>query len=156
MNGKYSFTLFADYFQFYLQDESVPGDLSRAWTPETVDRLLALAPGTIGVGTVRNMDVPVEVELVDGAPSNDLVAWDRVNECSISLMSGRAIIAGCTDYRPDAARLEIPPNVYRVRIYYGGLATVSDDGFDGSDHYRIVLWPGAEGPVVQLKAPSVT
>jgi hypothetical protein len=58
MAQRFEFKLFADYFQFYLQDERAGGDLSESWTQEAVDRLLATAPGTIGVGTVRNMDVP--------------------------------------------------------------------------------------------------
>ena len=59
MMRRFEYTLFADYFQFYLQDESAGGDLSNSWTQEAVDRLLAVAPGTLGVGTVRNMNVPV-------------------------------------------------------------------------------------------------
>jgi hypothetical protein len=45
---RFEYTLFADYFKFYLQDESADGDLSNSWTQEAVDRLLAVAPGTIG------------------------------------------------------------------------------------------------------------
>ena len=52
------FDLFADYHQFYLQDEPVEGNLGDSWTPEATDRLMALAPGMIGVGTVRDMMVP--------------------------------------------------------------------------------------------------
>jgi len=36
--------LFADYFQFYLQDESAEGDVSEAWTDEAVARMLAVTP----------------------------------------------------------------------------------------------------------------
>ena len=38
----HEFNLFADYFQFYLQDESVTGNLGDSWTEEAVERLLAL------------------------------------------------------------------------------------------------------------------
>src|SRR5271157_5437345 len=100
------FRLFADYFQFYLQDERAKGDLSESWTEEAVAQLLALAPGTIGVGTVRNMEVPVDLELDDDLPNDDLNVWDHVNECSIEVPSGRIVVAGCTDYFPDAARVE--------------------------------------------------
>jgi hypothetical protein len=48
---RFEYKLVADYHQFYLQDESAMGNLSDSWTQEAVDRLLALAPGTIGVGT---------------------------------------------------------------------------------------------------------
>jgi hypothetical protein len=51
MARRFEFKLFADYFQFYLQDESVKRDLSESWTEEAVSRLLGIAPGTIG--TVR-------------------------------------------------------------------------------------------------------
>jgi hypothetical protein len=67
--SSYRYILFADYFQFYLQDEKVDGNLSDAWTEQAVQDLLAIAPGTIGVGTVRNMDVPVEVELLQSTPT---------------------------------------------------------------------------------------
>lgn len=40
----YKLTLFADCFQFYIQDENVDGNLSDAWTDDAVERLLAVAP----------------------------------------------------------------------------------------------------------------
>ena len=135
-----SYTLFADYFQFYLQDEEADGNLGDAWTEQAVSDLLALAPGTIGIGTVRNMDVPVDIEILDGPPQNDLAQWDHVMECGIDVPSGRLVIAGCTDYFPDAARLDVAPGTYRARIHYGNLDSLSDDGLDGDDHYKVVLW----------------
>jgi hypothetical protein len=155
MTTKHAFTLLADYFQFYLQDEAASGDLSAAWTPDAVDRLLAVAPGVIGVGTVRNKDVPFEVEVLSEAPSDDPGVWDRINECSVTLDSGKAVIAGCTDYFPDAARLTVVPGVYRARIYYGKLGSVSPDRLEGADHYRIALWLAPEGPLIELKSPGV-
>lgn len=142
---KHELELFADYFQFYLQDERVDGDLSDSWTDEAVANLLALAPGTIGVGTVRNMAVPVVVEIHDTRPSDDLAQWDHVTECSIDVPSGKLVVAGCTDYFPDARRITLEPGTYRARIFYGGLNALSEDGLDGGDHYRVVLWPG--GPI---------
>jgi hypothetical protein len=153
---KYSFNLFADYHQFHLQDEAAPGNLSEAWTPDAFDRRLALAEGIIGVGTARNVDVPVEIEICAQAPAEDFAGWDRVNECSINFTVGRAVITGCTDYLPDAARIELAPGMYRARVYYGGLDTLSPNSLDGEDHYRVALWPSPEGPTVQLKSPRVT
>jgi hypothetical protein len=139
---KFHYELFADYHQFYLQDEGASGNLSDAWTPAASERLLALAECTIGVGTVRSMTVPVTVEIVDAAPTDEWAVWDHVNECSIEIPSGRIVIAGCTDYFPDAARIELTPGCYRARVYYGGLKSLSEDGLSGEDHYEIVLWPG--------------
>ena len=85
---RHHFELFADYHQFYIQDEAVEGNLADSWTPEATDRLLALAPGTIGVGTARDMTVPVDVEVWDGEPREPFDDWDQVNECSIEARSG--------------------------------------------------------------------
>jgi hypothetical protein len=155
MTRKFDLKLFADYFQFYLQDESAKGDLSESWTPEAVDRLLALAPGTIGIGTARNMEVPVVIEIADEPPDNTTNGWDQVNECTLEVSSGRIVVAGCSDYFPDAARIEVPPGAYRARIYYGNLNSLSGNGLDGDDHYRIVLWSAVPGPVEVIKRTKV-
>lgn len=148
---RHHFDLFADYHQFYLQDELVDGNLGDSWTQEATDRLLAITDGTVGVGTVRNMTVPVDVEVVDTEPQDSFDDWDQVNECSIDVKSGRLVIAGCTDYFPDAARIQVPPGTYRARIYYGKLASLSEDGLEGEDYYRVVLWPGDQAQPVVLK-----
>lgn len=148
---KLHFELFADYYQFYFQDESVEGDLSDSWTEETTNRLLATALGTVGVGTARNMRVPVDIELFDAEPRESFDPWDQVNECSIEVKSGAIDVAGCTDYFPDAARIQIAPGIYRVRIFYGKLDQISDDGLEGEDSYRVVLWPGTLTDPIVLK-----
>ena len=64
--------------------------------------------------------------------------------------SGILVVFGCTDYRPDAARVKIDPQYYRARIYYGGLETVTD--FDkGDDHYKMVLWAAPFSEMKMLK-----
>ncbi|MDQ3254020.1 MAG: hypothetical protein M3R15_08955 [Acidobacteriota bacterium] len=118
----YSYNLFADYHQFYLQDEQADGDLSDSWSEEAVKNLLAVAPGTIGVGTVRNTDVPVVVELLASEPKEDLSKWNHVMECGIDVPSGRIAIAGSTDYFPEAERIVVQPGSYRARIFYGALS----------------------------------
>ena len=147
----FELVLFADYFQFYIQDEAAKGDLSQAWNEETTDRLLALAPGTVGIGTVRNMDVPVTVDILEHAPEDDFSEWDHVVEAGLDVASGRIVIAGCTDYFPDAKRVEVPPGTYRVRVSYGALDTLSEDGLSGDDRYRLQLWPAASTAVRILK-----
>lgn len=144
-------TLLADYHQFYLQDEAAAGELAAAWTPEATARLLALCEGTIGVGTVRNMEVPVVVEVFAAEPTIDLAPWDQVHECSIDVPSGRLVVAGCTDYFPDAKRIDLNPGTYRARVCHGALASLSADGLHGDDHYRIVLWPGAACALSTIK-----
>jgi hypothetical protein len=149
---QYQYKIFADYFQFYLQDEKADSNLILDWTQESINNLLALAPDILGIGTVRNMFVPVSIEILDAEPDDkDFLIWDHVNECSIDVQSGKIVVSGCTDYFPDAARISVTPGVYRVRIYYGKLDSLSEDGLDGEDYYKVILWLGERGDPVVLK-----
>jgi len=149
---RHHFELFADYFQFYIQDEPVEGNLYDSWDQAAVDRLLALTEGTIGVGTVRNMTVPVEIEIHESIPGTAFDEWDQVNECSIDVKSGCLVVAGCTDYFPEAARIKVAPGTYRARVLYGNLDALSEDGLEGEDRYVVQLWPAAPAALTVLKA----
>jgi hypothetical protein len=151
---RYDLELFADYYQFYLQDEPVDGDLSDAWSSEAGARLLAVAPGVVGVGTVRNMDVPVTIEILSAEPPADFERADHVVECSLLVNSGRIVAAGCTDYFPEAKRMDVPSGMYRVRVSFSGLTTLSADGLEGNDHYRLQVWqaPAVEPVVLKQRA----
>jgi hypothetical protein len=117
------------------------GDLSAAWTEEAVERLVAVSDHVVGVGTVRNMDVPVHVSVSDSLPALKEGEWDRINSASIECDTGRLVLAGCTDYFPDAARLPVPPGRYDILIAYKGVDTISEDGLDGNDSYHIFIAP---------------
>jgi hypothetical protein len=151
---RYEFLLFADYHQFYIQDEAADGNLSEAWTPDAVERLLALAPGVVGIGTVRNTDVPVMIDVLDDEPGSEFGVSDQVVECSISIPSGVIVVAGCTDYFPDAARVQVKPGSYRVRANLSGLNSVSEDGATGNGRYHLQVWraPIADITVHKKKA----
>ncbi len=137
-----TFAIFADYHQFYIRDDDPSyGDLSDAWTPESTDRLLALAPHTIGVGTARNMTVPVSMSILAQRPTLDAATFDRINEAAIEIATGRIVLAGCTDYVPDAPRIPCAPGRYGVLIGYRNLTRLSEDGLDGDDSYHLYLWP---------------
>ncbi|RYD63544.1 MAG: hypothetical protein EOP84_33555 [Verrucomicrobiaceae bacterium] len=151
---RHDLNLFADYHQFYLQDELAVGDLSDAWTEEATDRLLATAPGVVGVGTIRDMEVPVTVEVLDHEPAQDSEHFDHVVECSLAVTSGRVVVAGCTDYFPEARRIDLPAGIYRLRVSYADLNSLSADAMDGNDSYRLQLWlaPPIEVSVLKRRA----
>jgi hypothetical protein len=138
---KYNFEIFADYFQFYLQDETLNRDISDSWTEEALANLLVATPQVVAVGTARNTTVPVEIDVLSAPPVEDFSAYDKVNECSLELPSGRLVVMGTTDYFPDAPRITVLPGTYRMRIYYKNLENLSEDGLDGEDSYTIMLWP---------------
>lgn len=148
---KYEFSIFADYFQFYLEDENSVTDTSVIWTEPAFNDFIAVAPSFVAIATVRNMDVSVKVEVINSERQENIEEWNHITECSLNIPSGSLVIRGCTDYYPDAERIQLTPGNYRIRIYYGGLDTVSANNLDGNDHYRIVMWPGKYIPIRVVK-----
>jgi hypothetical protein len=143
LREKYEFKLFPDYYQFYLQDEQITDGLADAWTDQACADLFAIALGTIGISTVSNTnDVPVTIEIHTSEPETDLAEWDHAVEASIEIPSGKIVVAGCTEYFPDAARISVTPGVYQVRVFYAGLDSMIADGSNGTDQYQVALWPG--------------
>lgn len=139
-------TLFADYHQFYLQDDDVRfGDLSDAWTQDATEQLLAVADHVVGIGTVRDAEVSVQVTVAADLPDLDSSQWDRINRTRLMCDTGRIVIAGCTDYFPDARRIEVKPGPYEVMVGYKNIRTSSEAGLDGNDSYHIFLAPSKHG-----------
>lgn len=146
--------IFADYFQFYLQDEASSANLGDAWDTNATQRMFAVMDGAVGIGTARNMDVPVTLELLDRAPSRDFTRFDHVVEGSLVVSTGTLVVAGCTDYFPDAKRVSVEPGTYRVRLSSSGLDTLSEDGLEGEDHYLVQLWSDSPVEPTVLKRHS--
>jgi len=145
------FELFADYFQFYLQDDDINvGNVSDAWTPDATQRLrIAVVPSAIAVGTARNDTVSVDVEVLNTSPSMEIDAWEHVVEADLAIQTGRIVVAGCTDYFPGAARLNVPSGVYRVRVLYGDRHSAADSAGDRLS-YRVQLWPTTSPSAVSV------
>ena len=70
----------------------------------------------------------------------DALALAGYGSTLICKTSWRPSVAGCTDYFPDAARIDLPPGSYRARICYGGLSILNPNDREGDDHYRVVMW----------------
>ncbi|WP_333662661.1 hypothetical protein [Chishuiella changwenlii] len=138
---EYYLQLFADYFQFYISDENSESNLGEYWTDFAVENMIAFADGIIGIGTARNMDVPVKLQILNSEPEEDnFKSYDKVNECNLDVKSGKIVIAGCTDYFPDALRIPLINGIYRVRICYGKLNTLDETGLEGEDYYEVYMW----------------
>lgn len=148
--------IFADYHQVYLEDShaqagvgedpdqrvaAIDALVAQVLSPEALARHVGVAPGALCVLTARNTTVPVTIEVRAQPPTDELSGWDQVVEASLDVPSGCLVLHGPTDYFPSAPRLTVTPDTYRVRVYFGGLETVSPDQLEGHDHYRLVLWP---------------
>jgi len=150
-NQQHALVLFADYFQFYVCDAEYTTDTGVLWDDVTTDRMLAVGSDLIAIGTARNMAVPVMLELASEEPADDFADWDQIIDCAVCFSSGKIIAFGCTENPDDAARFVIEPGSYRARVSYGALNDLSADGFEGRDHYRVQLWPGAPTPIAVIK-----
>jgi hypothetical protein len=143
------YEIFADYHQFYLWDHGTSPEPPVDYTDEDIDHRIKATPFVVVIQPERNMDVPVQLELRDTPPDEPLEGWDHVAEASLDLPSGQLEIHQCTGGSVDIVPLR--PGPYRVRAYYGGLGTLSEDGLEGQDHYHLVLWPAPLAPLAVLK-----
>jgi hypothetical protein len=141
--SNHKFEIFADYFQLYLSDVETSDDTSDIWTEEAHQLKLGLLPSTIAIGTFRNVDVPVEVDILDSEPDINLEEWDHASVGSISINSGQCTIYGCTDYLHDAEKFRIKPGKYSVISLAKGLDSITEEWEDADDFYKIVIWPSS-------------
>lgn len=145
--------LFADYFQFYVQDEPSEGiDPNESkWDELALSQRILLQKDVFAVTTVRDMTVPVQVVVVNQEPELDLDQWDHVIAFSFQISSGRIVVAGNSDYLPEAERITVEPGHYKVRALFANLDAISEDGLEGDDYYRIEMWTGDPAPLQVLK-----
>lgn len=163
-----AFSLYADHYQFYIGDVASDADTSSPdfWCDEAFARRLAVGPGLIAVGTEVYGTVPVSLEVRSRAPGAHLEPWDHVVETSLSVPSGQIAIDGCLNYVPKdlphigyrSPLIEVRPGIYRVRIYFGNLASVHVEETHygeeevSDEHYRVVLWPASSGKPAVLRS----
>ncbi len=143
---KRAFTLYADYHQFYVEDEQSAPETAASpdfWNARALADGLASACDMMAVGTARYGNVQVEIEVRDDEPPDDSADWDQVVEAAIEIPSGNLIVRGCTEERDTAQRFSVAPGTYQARVCYSGLDVEDPDAEEGDDHYRVVLWPGA-------------
>lgn len=139
--SKLEFEIYADYNQFYLECESSLHQTDLVWDAENIafNRMLGVGEKLIAIGTARYRTVPVTIEFHDSSPNLELEKYSRVNEASLEVTSNKLILSGCTEYLPDAARIDVEPANYRVRILYGNAEIVTDED-EGDDFYFLQLW----------------
>ena len=136
----HSLELFADYHQFYIWDAGLNPQAPVDYSDDDVVRRVKVAPNVVVIQPVRNMTVPVEIEVCASDPGFDEAPWDHIGECSLDLPTGRLQVHECTG--GPVLDLTVASGSYRLRALFAGLSTRSDNGLEGQDHYRVVLWPG--------------
>lgn len=147
----HSVKLFADYFQFVVQDEQADDDFSAIWTPEALAAQTAFGRAAVCPGTLRNVEVPVEIVLTEQEPLIRMDEVDHAVEGSIELKSGRVVVMGCTEYFPHARRFDVQPGTYRVLAVMVGIDSIKNEWDPAGDKYMVYLWPGPARPPQLLK-----
>ncbi len=145
-------TVFADNFQFQIQDQiedevEYPED----WNDNLLTQLFVAGERLIGIGTVRDLDVDLTIEIYHDPMSEEemdkvinLDAYDHVVQCNIELESGKLMVTSSTTAYEDAAKFDLAPGQYGVRIFWSNLDSSDDLGFEGDDEYFIQLFPETE------------
>jgi hypothetical protein len=140
-----SIYVFADYHQFYVQDGAANPPAPEDWTDADIAHRAKAAANVLVVCPVRNMTVPVKVELHDVTPQLQSATADHLVECSLALPSGHLQVHECTGGA--VLNWQVEPGQYEVAVLYSCLGSVSTDGLDGDDHYQVLLWRGADRPL---------
>ncbi|WP_444922795.1 hypothetical protein ACJJH9_11265 [Microbulbifer sp. DLAB2-AF] len=148
---KYKFELFADYFQVYLMDVEADDDTSDIWTEEALNIKLGILPNTLAIGTFRNVDIPLEVEIHDSQPEISFEEWDHASIGYFTVTSGQCAVFGCSDYLPDAEKIEVAPGKYSAISLAKGLDSITEEWEDADDLYKVILWPSAASECKALK-----
>jgi hypothetical protein len=144
-----SFTVFADYHQFYLWDKQVGPDAAEDYSEMDIENRIKVAPNVFVVQPERNVEVPVTVEIHDEEPAFDPTQWDHIAEASLHLPSGQLEVHECTG--GPVANFQVNPGWYRVRSFHGGFATIDPRTYEGSDHYLVVFWPASSSELLVTK-----
>lgn len=149
--AEHDFSIFAEHFQFYVQDKDTDNMLTIYWDEESREDLFASADEVVGIATVRNMEVPVTVTFIEKEPKDeDLEDWDHVVQGHLYVPSGKLLVTGPTSQIEDSWTLDIAPGMYGIRAYYGSLEEVDAEGFEGDDFYKIALWKTDTPPETEV------
>ncbi|MGK5023264.1 hypothetical protein [Janthinobacterium sp. RB2R34] len=135
------FTIFADYFQFIVQDEDSKDDFGALWNDAAVAMMVANGETALSLGTLRNVDVTVDLHVIDGPPDIRTDDFDHVVEGAFISPTGSIAVMGCTDFFPDASRLKILPGSYRYIYLISGVRTIQTEWEPADDLYSLYIWP---------------
>ena len=134
-------TLRADYYQIQLLDERSVTDLGDFWTEEAAAEGIVTADDALAIITSTNLRVGVSVDVLQREPSAPDANAGHVVEGNLRVPSGRVVVMGCTDYLPDAARVEVGPGWHRVRAVRFGTDEAAGEESAIHERLRLSIWP---------------
>lgn len=145
-SGKYNLDFFTTHNQFYLCDSAFTGTTGDTtfWNSDAQNARLGTTEDIIGIKTASYGHIKAELNVLNTADTEkDFSKYDHVVEGSVKLSSGIMEILNFPDTKIILKAI-VTPARYRVRIYSYAVKNVNPDEDEGTDHYKITLWP-AEG-----------
>lgn len=152
--GKYNLDFFTTHNQFYLCDSAFTGTTGDTtfWNSDAQNARLGTTEDIIGIKTASYGHVKAELNVLNTAdPEKDFSRYDHVVEGSVKLSSGIMEILNFPDTKIILKAI-VTPARYRVRIYSYSIKNVNPEADEGTDHYKITLWPGEDRERKVLKA----
>jgi hypothetical protein len=132
--------VFADYHQFYIWDPDLPEVAApEHYTDADLENRVKTGPGVVVIQPIRNMTVPVDVEIFDADPDYHINEWQHIAEAPLTVTNHRIEIHECTG--GSLALLPAPARHCTVRALFKGLDTLSENGLKGSDIYQVQIFP---------------
>ncbi|GAA0221599.1 hypothetical protein [Cryptosporangium japonicum] len=159
-------TVAADHSQIYiysadLPDGGLPFDDSNpfldALTDATEsDRFVGVTTGLVDLLTPGqwNWTTPMRLEVWASEPAGDTADWDHEVDVDLTVPDGRLWLEASGG--GPTTETEVPAGSYRMRVSGKGFAAVRLAGRDGSDSYRLQLWPTATArePLLRKRWPG--
>lgn len=130
-------TLRADYYQIQVFDAESETDLGDFWTEEATAEGVVTADDALAIITSTNLHVGVSVDVLEREPSAPDANADHVVEGDLRVPSGKVVVMGCTDYLPDATRVDVGRGWHRVRAVRFGAGEESAV----EEQLRLSIWP---------------
>ena len=143
-----TFSLVADYCQFYLFDEGASPRYPEDITDADVLRQFKAVPNLVAVYTDAATEFAITVECDERPRELNPSSWAHIVEGPLNVPSGRVVLASPSSELAHAPAIAVKPGAYRVRV------AVPHNSEAGRRCYLVCLWPSALATVEVIK-PSV-
>jgi hypothetical protein len=146
-SARYKLDFFTSENQFYLCDSAFTGETGDTsfWNNAAYRDRLATSKDKDIVGiTIESFGhVKAELNVLDAASrEKDFKRYDHVVEAGVRISSGLLEVMNFPDNKIQLKAI-VTPGYYRIRVYSYDLANINAEADEGTDHYKIELWPSS-------------
>jgi hypothetical protein len=140
---KYKLDFRTQFNQFYICDKGSPQNTgsSNFWSTDAYNDRLALDDGILGVGIQSYGHVKGELYILKTVNNHfEPKLYNHIVEGGLEIKSGKLQVLDC----PNSTlilEIKLNPGKYRVRIYSWGFDKTDIDEDEGTDYYKVEIWP---------------